>query len=437
MTAFCELEVLNQAMFAVFAIILTVAAAFLLVESFALHIGKKYAAAGIIIFTAVVLLFQCFDDLNIKKQLEHKTDFAIFVGNLPWAACAAIMVLIAAAEAFLTISLMKRRKNMLNSQSIKQSVDALPDGVCFYATDGQPLLVNTQMNRICGDLFDKEILNANRFIERLKTDISANIATIIRTEPTVIVEMNSGKVWDFHNNAITVGKSQYYELIAFDITEQYKLSRELKQRNERLNRVNERLRRFSEEMVTFTAEKELLEAKIKVHDSIGRCLLSWRAYLSQNEDERNRKELLFLWQYVVSVMKNEALPSGEWNLIENSANMLGIAISLDGDLPENLRQRAAIDTAIRECLTNTARHAHGDRLFVNIDTDGDRIIAEITNTGTQPSEQIQEKGGLKNLRRVVEYANGKMTVESKPRFLLRLEFEKGDTSEWLRQEYWS
>lgn len=38
---------------------------------------------------------------------------------------------------------------MLNSQSIKQNVDALQD-VCFYAIDGQPLLINNHINSICG-----------------------------------------------------------------------------------------------------------------------------------------------------------------------------------------------------------------------------------------------------------------------------------------------
>ena len=82
--------------------------------------------------------------------------------------------------------------------------------------------------------------------------------------------------------------------------------------------------------------------------------------------------------------------------------------------------------AIRECLTNTARHARGDRLFVLIKCGADAphgIRIEITNNGRAPLVPIQEAGGLSNLRHMVERAGGIMTIESSPQFLLRLDFK--------------
>ena len=56
-------------------------------------------------------------------------------------------------------------------------------------------------------------------------------------------------------------------------------------------------------MEQVTREQEILNAKISVHDDIGRSSLTVRVYLEQPEEKRNRKELLALWNYVISVMK--------------------------------------------------------------------------------------------------------------------------------------
>lgn len=436
MTAFSELSVTSLTVFAVCTIILLLGAIFLLVGTAIKHIGRKYVFFSTVLFVGIILIMQGILDISICLEGTYQwSACGNIIGKIPWAAVLALLIFFSTAQVLLFVIILRRRKNQLTAGAIKESLDALPDGVCFFALDGQPLLINKQMNRISGGLFDSEILNAEIFFNRIKEKDVSDRATVIRTEPNVAIETSDGKVWEFHLDKISVGKSEIYELLASDITDQYRLTLELKQRNERLNRVNERLRLFSEQMVTFTAEKELLDAKIKVHDNIGRSLLSFRKYLMQSKDERNRKELLFLWEYVVRVMKNETLPSDEWNLLEKTADMLGVTIEFSGEMPENIQKRTAIVTAIRECLTNTARHAKGDKLFINIKSHNGSFTADFTNNGMPPKENIHESGGLKNLRRIVERASGTMTVKSTPQFLLRLEFPKGEKIEWLKQEY--
>lgn len=436
MTPYFNLPLATLRIFAVCALMLMLGAVFLLIESCLMHIGRKYIFFSAILSAAVIFILQGTSESVARFQLSY--DWLFFgnvTGQLPWIAVMLLMILFAAAEVTLFASIIHRKKNRLTIGAIKESLDALPDGICFFEPDGQPLLVNKQMNKISGELFDSEILNADSFYNRLKEKSISIETKNINANPNITIETPDKKVWEFHLEQLMIENSEIYELLACDITEQYRLTRELEKRNERLNIVNERLRLFSEEMVTFTAEKELLNAKIKVHDNIGRSLLSFRTYLMQPKEERNRKELLFLWKYVVSVMKNETLPSDEWDQLEKTADMLGISIELVGELPDNLKKRTVIVTAIRECLTNTAHHANGDKLFVNLQSHDDSFTAELTNTGKPPEKEIHETGGLKNLRRVVEQANGIMTVISTPRFLLRLEFPKGEELEWLKQEY--
>lgn len=431
MIPYLEIGVAGHVIFAACSVVLMLAAVFLLVDAGMTQSGGKSIICTLIPAALMMFIFQGITDVSVSMDggIKNITMPGRLIGSLPYAAVALSLIMIGTAEILLFWAHVNRRKKKISKDAIKESIDSLPDGVCFYSADGQPLLVNRQMQYISGELFDSEILNVNMFQKRLIKGMVRNNTEILRTEPTVAFRTADGRVWDFHTGCLQPEKSGLYELIAFDITEQYKLREELKQRNERLQMVNERLRRFDREMVSLTAEKELLRTKIDVHDNIGRSLLACRAYFRQKKEERSRDDLLLLWKYVLSVLKKEELPSGEWELLRKTADMLGIEIELCGALPENLKIRIAIAAAIRECLTNTADHAGGDKLFVKITEDGTSVNAELTNTGKPPEGEIHETGGLKNLRRAAEQAGGIMTIENTPCFLLRLEFGKGAQSE--------
>ena len=51
----------------------------------------------------------------------------------------------------------------------------------------------------------------------------------------------------------------------------------------------------------------------------------------------------------------------------------------------------------------------------------------LTNNGLAPKKNITEVGGLSMLRQRVEEADGKMNIDSIPRFKLTLSFPEGGT----------
>ena len=53
-----------------------------------------------------------------------------------------------------------------------------------------------------------------------------------------------------------------------------------------------------------------------------------------------------------------------------------------------------------------------------------RLLARLTNNGTQPTGPIREQGGLKTLRTLTEQAGGVMTVTVLPGFAVCLELPK-------------
>ena len=452
MTAYINLAEYCHTFFAISAIVLILGAAYIIAAAVAMRLSRGYAACSVVLAAAVFIILQSMADVSLcANEVDPRFSLpAVILKDVPWIIVALVMVVIFAAEVLCLVAVNRAGRDKLSPGSVKESLDALPDGVCFFSEDGRILLSNRRMQHISSDITGIGILNGEklwRCIEEksVKTDVSDGL----------VILTSDSKVWNVRRSEIEAEGNRINEIVALDVTEQYELRRELEERNERLNSVNERLRIFSRDMSRLTAEKELLDAKIKVHDDLGRSLLAFRAYLTAEPSKRDRSKLLPLWRYVISVMKKETAPSEEWDAIEKTAESLHIQIEINGDLPAGLADlpvsgevRSAIMAAIRECLTNTARHARGDRLFVLIKCGAEQgadhastsgsssasgtapcddaphgIRIEITNNGRAPLVPIQEAGGLSNLRHMVERAGGIMTIESSPQFLLRLEFK--------------
>ena len=430
MTAYINLAEYCHTFFAISAIVLILGAAYIIAAAVAMRLSRGYATCSVVLAAAVFIILQSMADVSLcANEADPRFSLpAVILKDVPWIIVALVMVVIFAAEVLCLVAVNRAGRDKLSPGSVKESLDALPDGVCFFSEDGRILLSNRRMQHISSDITGIGILNGEklwRCIEEksVKTDVSDGL----------VIFTSDSKVWNVRRSEIEAEGNRINEIVALDVTEQYELRRELEERNERLNSVNERLRIFSRDMSRLTAEKELLDAKIKVHDDLGRSLLAFRAYLTAEPSKRDRSKLLPLWRYVISVMKKETAPSEEWDAIEKTAESLHIQIEINGDLPAGLADlpvsgevRSAIMAAIRECLTNTARHAGGDRLFVLIKCGADAphgIRIEITNNGRAPLVPIQEAGGLSNLRHMVERAGGIMTIESSPQFLLRLDFK--------------
>ena len=452
MTAYINLAEYCHTFFAISAIVLILGAAYIIAAAVAMRLSRGYVTCSVVLAAAVFIILQSMADVSLcANEVDPRFSLpAVILKDVPWIMVALVIVVIFAAEVLCLVAVNRAGRDKLSPGSVKESLDALPDGVCFFSEDGRILLSNRRMQHISSDITGIGILNGEklwRCIEEksVKTDVSDGL----------VIFTSDSKVWNVRRSEIEAEGNRINEIVALDVTEQYELRRELEERNERLNSVNERLRIFSRDMSRLTAEKELLDAKIKVHDDLGRSLLAFRAYLTAEPSKRDRSKLLPLWRYVISVMKKETAPSEEWDAIEKTAESLHIQIEINGDLPAGLADlpvsgevRSAIMAAIRECLTNTARHARGDRLFVLIKCGAEQgadhastsgsssasgtapcddaphgIRIEITNNGRAPLVPIQEAGGLSNLRHMVERAGGNMTIESSPQFLLRLDFK--------------
>ena len=313
-------------------------------------------------------------------------------------------------------------------------MDFLPDGICFGTKKGMPVLLNRQMSRLCGKLTGEGLMDMEKFWEKLECKTVRKEIRSMQAGDVLALETPDKRIWDFRRRTLFLGKEEITEFTAVDVTTQYLLHQEQKERNERLNRVNERLRQFSEEVEKVTREREILSAKVKIHDEVGRSLLVLRSYLTEPYEERNRSSMLAFWQYIITVMrdgKREQEKEESLQQLKKETESLHVELVTEGVLPQQPEICRVIFCAVRECAGNTAKHAGGDRLYLTVreengtgedGKEGKKTVVLIRNNGNPPKGKIRETGGLKNLRRMVEKVQGYMETATVPEFVLRLEF---------------
>jgi signal transduction histidine kinase len=89
---------------------------------------------------------------------------------------------------------------------------------------------------------------------------------------------------------------------------------------------------------------------------------------------------------------------------------------VDGTIVLDARQQLNLLRTVREAISNALRHAHSQRIQVDINTcDPDRLRIRISNDGdAAPPEQWQPGCGLNNMRSRIVELGGTFSIESNP-----------------------
>ena len=355
-------------------------------------------------------------------QYQSLVDIDLF-GGIPASAAALLSVLPAAAAAVLAAVMHRNLRSRLTPASLREGLDMLSDGIAFGTDSGIPLLVNSKMQYICGAAFGKSVIDTGIF-ESITADELRPGCSVERDSAGTFLHLPDESVWNIRITPLKNGKRTVKEYAAYDVTEQYLKSEELKKRNERLAAVNAKIRLYSRNMDAIVREKEILAAKVRIHDDAGRSLLVLRAYLSGHGA---RKDVTELWERTVSVLKRESeIADNDDRLaaLSEAANAVGVRLELRGEMPGDKTAGRIVAAAIHECLTNTVKHAGGDSLNVRLTEDGNDIRITITNNGRPPEKPIAETGGLNDLRKTVGMYGGTMDIHTEGGFTFTITINK-------------
>lgn len=366
-----------------------------------------------------------------------KRDFqaaGIAAERLVWRAPAWLLTLLMALSAAWIGRELRRlrrwRRGHISGTSVKESLDWLPSGLCFYVQGGMPRLVNVRMNELCRALTGGPLNNGAEFWQRLTAGDVLPDNCVLQKGGAPVVQTADGRVWSFERCAVGAGLAQ---IVASDITQEQEMNARLAQENRRLEEMNRRLRRYGGQIRELTRERETLLAKARIHDEFGQALLAARRLATQLSGAQQRTEVLRMWRQNLTLMEHMSEPEPPSRGFEGlvaAAKAIGMRVTIRGEQPPaDAPCMEILENAAHECLTNAVRHAGGTELCVRMSQAEGRVSAVFTNDGAPPGAEVTEGGGLSSLRRRVESAGGEMRVRSAPRFALTVELPL-ESEEW-------
>ena len=376
-----------------------------------------------IFFTLLLIGCLTYFDIDDISKLDPLSAFAV---SIPISIDFLLLSLFTLLNLFITILLIRNRKNTISKMSIKEAFDDLPCGICFYEASGVTRLVNSKMNDLSIRITEECLLNGKKFISILKEE---NIRSSLshQDEEEYIISLDD-QVYSFKRREHPLSDKSLYEIIAIDITRKHQLSIKLNKKNKKLSSFNKRMRQYGETIEELTTEKETLSAKMNIHDKLGNLLILSRQSLDKDMTEEEKEVLLSTWKNTLIAFESmkESESNDTYDELFKAAKDIGIRIIFNGKRPESRKGKKIAVKAIIECMTNTIKHAKGKEVYVSFKEMNRFIEIQITNNGEQPKEEIKEGGGLSSLRLLIEREGGSMKVISFPRFEMNITIEKGE-----------
>ena len=347
----------------------------------------------------------------------------------------------------------KYRQENFTVISVKQGLDAMEEGICFYTENGLPQFTNKYMNDVSLAISGRTIVDATGFWNDLQRGYIDKKCRIITSIDDMVIVKTPEKVCAISNRDIG---GELKEMVMVDITSEYGTFEELLGKYESLEQQQERLKEYNKNVTQATIERELLNAKIHIHDELGEILLAAKRFIQNKDREEkaakeirniktaeaetngapgrgdiDRRTVTELWLKNLSLLgvEREQTEEDEYAEIYRAASDIGMKIEVTGELPQEGKAKSVTASAMHECLTNTFRHAGGDTVYVesvkvieNTKTGKNSFgyILTFTNNGKPPEGDIEERGGLKSLRKMAEDAGFDMKIETAGGFKLIL-----------------
>ena len=334
--------------------------------------------------------------------------------RLPWL-LVAVLLLLTAFHLSVAIPLERRRLfERITPDSIREATNDLTMGICFADPAGRIILCNETMRELSYMMigsYPQMIGELDAVLFPSREDSEAPSSGVFF--------FPNGNVRQFNSGQITVsGEEGWRQITAQDITDLYRAGERLESETRRLAETNRRLRVMYDRMTDDIREKESLEMKIRVHDTMGRSLITIQDIM-ENTDEADKK-LAALKEAVRVLSESPLSPCGSIGDEMKNCEKLSVRLILNGYVPKDSKLEQIVIAAVRECATNCVRHAHGTYIAVDIQERYGIYSVTITNDGEKPKGKIIEGSGLSSLRRRIEAAGGEMLTAYTPRFALLL-----------------
>ncbi len=353
-------------------------------------------------------------DVRVNKKDMLLPEITKWLGEQPLLIGLLPLLVIVGYFVYLILRLRKIQNSTLTPAVIKQSIDKLPAGLCFYYENGRTLLINHRMNSLCHSIVGRDLQNAALFWQILKDGDVLETVTPLEVGEHPILRLAEGSVWAFSRDVV----AGIYQLSANEITQIHNITQEVKNKKKDLGVINKRLRQYGESIDELTRASERMETKARIHRELGQALLMTRKYVRDGDGEVPFSP----WEAIVAMLRSETMPAQEDSLAMflRAADQAGIQININGNLPRNTAARNLFIIAAVEALVNAVRHGEATALNMDCTEDGIFQTVRYTNNGKKPTGEITEGGGLGSVRYRAETMGAVMNIEYEPEFALSI-----------------
>ncbi len=229
-----------------------------------------------------------------------------------------------------SIHLKKKMKEKVSQNSIKEALNLLPVGICYFTLNGTIKLCNSQMYRLFRTLAHKDLQKLSELREALHSNIQNEVIRL--TDKKEIYLFPDGRAWNYQESEVKDKEGNVYiEAVFSDVTKQYHEKINLTRQTEKLKEISRELRYLSDNVLILTREREVLAAKTKLHDQMGAGLTAIRQSLAQeNADYSNAVRLL---RQAVNAIWNDnqyPLEEGEFERFLQDARTIGVKVRCTG-----------------------------------------------------------------------------------------------------------
>ena len=321
---------------------------------------------------------------------------------------------------FLFAEELRFHRQTITRSSIKEGVDRISSGLCFYMDGGKVILCNSRMNDLCHTIAGCDLQDAEKFWQILSGGEVESDVLLLSFGSYPNFRLADGSVWTFSREEL----DGFIQLTAANTTQQQNVADELREKNLDLAALNLRLRRHSENVDELARSKERLETKVRIHNDLGQALVATRRYLL---DQSAQEPPLHIWRSNIAMLRKEmATQKAEdpMGILQKAAKSAGVKLVIRGKLQADAEYRRLFLLAASEAMTNAVIHAGARTLAIDLSEEDTHWQMRFTNDGIQPTGPITEGGGLGSLRCRAEEMGAQMTIQSDPEFVLDIKGRK-------------
>ena len=367
---------------------------------------RRYALSALPCFGASFFLWEIMTDVANFYLREPHNAFCLRCAEMPWLLFAGVLLLCMAVSAGILRCSLRYHKSHITPDSIRICADLMPCGICYWQDGGKVIFANTCMTELCFALLGTALQNG----EELSAAVSEPILPIGK------------QVWSFTSRTVQLKGAPLHELIAADITELYAKTAKLKAENEEIARYNEALRTYHLHIDETVRQREILQAKVNIHDEMNKLMLTTVA--AGSEGGGSLDDAFALWQSNALLLCREAAneDGGSVENLERIAAALKIKLIWHHPLPDGMekKQRSLFFSAAQEAIANAFKHAGVRTLTIDCIPTADGVLCEFGNKGRLPDSPVSFTGGLGNLKSLAEWQGAEVFVSVSDRFTLTL-----------------